>query len=234
MDDAERAALDYFTHLGFKVVLYEPEGKSKPPDFLLDGRIAAEVRRLNQNEIPSQPGMRPRGLEEVAIPIQKNIQRLLRSFGPPTAQVSWFVHLKYSRPVPGWRDIETALRRHLQFFRDDPIQTPVTIRLFDKFVVRICRAGPLFPYYFVMGGRFDRDAGGWLIPELERNLRICIDEKTAKVSAIRSKYPEWWLVLIDHINYGEQETIQTPPHDWDKIVLIDPLSHTQALELRRP
>ena len=52
-----------------------------------------------------------------------------------------------------------------------------------------------------MGGRSDLDSGGWVIPELERNLKICIDEKTAKVSAIRGRYSELWLALIDHINY---------------------------------
>ena len=228
MDDSEKVAHDHFTHLGFKKIEYEPEGESKPPDFLLDSRIAVEVRRLNQNEAPSQSGMRPRGLEEVAIPIWKNIQRLLPEFGPPTGQVSWYIHIKYSRPVPRRRDLETALRQHLQAFRDGPIHTPATIRLFDNFMIEIFRAGRLYPDYFVMSGRSDEDSGGWVISELERNLQLCIDEKTAKVSAIRTKYTDWWLALIDHINYGGEEAIQIPPHDWDKIVLINPLDHTKA------
>jgi hypothetical protein len=232
MDDSERVAHDYFTHLGFQNIVYEPEGKSKPPDFLLDGRVAVEVRRLNQNDAPSKPGVRPRGLEEVRIPVRKKIQRLLPSFGPPAGRHSWFIHIRFSRPVPRWRDIEAALRQHLQAFRDNPAQISATIPLFNNFVIELCRASSAHPNYFIMGGCIDRDSGGWLVPELERNLRICIDEKSIKTSAIRTKYPEWWLVLIDHINYGGKEAIHIPPSNWDKIVLIDPLDHTQAHELR--
>jgi hypothetical protein len=233
MDDSEKVAYKYLTQLEFKRVQFEPEGKSKPPDFLADDRVAVEVRRLNQNEVPSQPGMKQRGLEEVAIPVQNDIQRLLPSLGPPAGQVSWYVDIKYSRPVPGRRQIEDAVRQHLQAFRASPIQDdPTRIRLFDNFMLKLFRAGRPYPDYFVMAGCSDHDSGGWVIPELERNLKICIDEKTAKVSGIRTKYAEWWLALIDHINYGAKEAIQIPPHDWDKIILINPLNHTQAFEVR--
>ena len=224
MDDFETVAYNYFTHLGFKKVVYEPEGKSKPPDFLVDDRIAVEVRRLNQNEVSSQPGMKRRGLEEIADPVWNNIQRLLPSLGPPTGQVSWYVCIKYSRPVPSKRQIEAAVRKHLQAFRGSAIQNPATIRISNNFMLKVFRAGRLYRDYFVMGGRSDYDSGGWVIPELERNLKICIDEKTVKVSGIRTKYPEWWLALIDLINYGREEAIQVPPHDWDKIILINPLN----------
>jgi len=76
-----------------------------------------------------------------------------------------------------------------------------------------------------MGGR---RSSYWVVPELERNLKICIDEKTLKTSAIREKYPEWWLVLIDRINFGDKEALQVSDHNWDKIILIDPDDHTRA------
>jgi hypothetical protein len=232
MDDSETLAQAYLTHLGFKNVVYEPEGKSKPPDFLVEQRIAVEVRRLNQHEVSSQAGTKPRGLEEVAIPVWDNIQRLLPSLGPPNGGVSWYIHIRYSRPVPKRRALEDAVRRHLEAFRDGAVQNPTTIRVFKNFIIKLFRAGRLYSDYFVMGGRSDFDSGGWVIPELERNLKICIDEKTAKVSAIRGKYSEWWLALIDRINYGAQEAIQVPPHNWDKIILINPLDPTKAFEIR--
>jgi hypothetical protein len=52
------------------------------------------------------------------------------------------------------------------------------------------------------------------------------------MSGIRTKYAEWWLVLIDHINYGGKEVLQVPPHNWDKIILINPHDHTQAFEVK--
>ncbi|MEZ4719401.1 MAG: hypothetical protein R2851_25450 [Caldilineaceae bacterium] len=49
MDDSERKAYeDTFAAQGFENVVYEPDGNI-PPDFLVDERIAIEVRRLNQN-----------------------------------------------------------------------------------------------------------------------------------------------------------------------------------------
>jgi hypothetical protein len=232
MDDTEKVACLYLTSLGFKKVSYEPEGKKKPPDFVLDDRIAVEVRRLNQNELFSRAGVKPRGLEEVAIPVRNNIQRLLPSLGPPTANVSWYVDIKFGRPVPKWNRVKAVLTQHLKDFQDSPVQNPITIRLFDNFVLKLFRAGPIYPDYFVMGGGTDRDSGGWVVPELERNLKICIDDKTAKISGIRMKYPEWWLLLVDHINHGGEAAIRIPPHDWDKIILISPHDHRRAFELR--
>ncbi len=49
MDTSERIVWEYLLHRGFRDVVYEPEGKV-PPDFLVDNRVAVEVRRLNQNE----------------------------------------------------------------------------------------------------------------------------------------------------------------------------------------
>ena len=68
MDSSEALAHNYFAHLGFSRIDYEPEGSSRPPDFLLDSRIAVEVRRLNQIETHSQAIGEPRGLEEISNP----------------------------------------------------------------------------------------------------------------------------------------------------------------------
>jgi hypothetical protein len=234
MDSSETLARDYFVHLGFSRIDYEPEGCSKPPDFLLNGRTAVEVRRLNQIETPSQAAEKPRGLEEVAIPLWNTVQDLLPSFGGPTAQMSWYVFIRYGRPVPSKRDLAVAVRQHLTSFRDRSPQTEATLRLFDNFSIRLSRVGHSCADLFVMGGATDRDAGGWVIPELERNVQICISEKSAKISAIRSKYPEWWLVLIDHINHGREKVINVRRDGWNKIVLLDPLNPTRAWILQQP
>ena len=52
--------------------------------------------------------------------------------------------------------------------------------------------------------------------------------KNVKGFPIREKYPEWWLVLIDRINFGEKEALQVPEHNWDKVILINPDNYTQA------
>jgi hypothetical protein len=232
MDDSERITQDYLKHLGFTEVAYEPEGKNKPPDFLVEQRIAIEVRRLNQHEARKEPGRKPRGLEELAIPLRNNISAMLPLLGPSKAGVSWFVYFKYCRPIPEQRKLKKEIRRHLEAFRDRAQESSARIQVFPNFTIDLHKASRPHADYFVMAGYSDFDSGGWVISELERNLKICIDENTQKISAIRAKYAEWWLVLIDRINYGEIETIQVPPHTWDKIILVDPRAPAKAFEVR--
>ncbi len=62
MDRTEKLVSEHLAHRGYKYVVYEPDGNI-PPDFLVDGSIAIEVRRLNQNHFDGQdakgPGGRP-------------------------------------------------------------------------------------------------------------------------------------------------------------------------------
>jgi hypothetical protein len=90
----------------------------------------------------------------------------------------------------------------------------------------------------VMAGCSDEESGGWLLSEMETNIRYCVSEKARKIAKVRPKYSTWWLALVDHIGYAlddfdremfrEQVSIQ---HSWDKIILIDPRDHTRGFEI---
>jgi hypothetical protein len=49
MNDSENTVRRYLERLELGPIQDEPDGKNSP-DFLVDGRIAVEVRRLNENE----------------------------------------------------------------------------------------------------------------------------------------------------------------------------------------
>lgn len=95
------------------------------------------------------------------------------------------------------------------------------------------------PTFFRPAGRTDRQLGGFLIDEIATNLKHCITEKTGKIASCRPKYPEWWLVLSDHIGYGlddfEQEQfvdqVSVQPGGFNKIVLLDPCDATRAFQV---
>ncbi|MGH9611909.1 MAG: hypothetical protein ACRD4P_02395 [Bryobacteraceae bacterium] len=184
MNDSEELAYAYLKWLGFKSVEFEPEGQSKVPDFLVDGRIAVEARRLNQNRASTQPGMKVEGLEKRRIAIWDDIERLLPSLGPPSEGVSWYVFFQFKRPVPKSRRLTHAVRDKLQALRDSEGANPTTIVLFENFNLELLHTGKLYSQRFVMGGCGDHDSGGWVIPELERNLQICVNEKTTKIAPI--------------------------------------------------
>ena len=235
MDASEQSVSAYLANRGYVSVLYEPDGKV-PPDFLIDGRIAVEVRRLNQNE--DTPEGR-RGLEETARPLYAAVTKVLNSLGPPTTGVSWFVLYTFSRPLPAWKQLEQKLADALHSFQELPGDQPTVIRIASGFTLKFVRASKTHPTFFVLGGSSDHDGGGFIVAEMVRNLRICIDEKSRKVARFLGRYPEWWLVFEDRIGYGvldesdRQElrkliSLDTP---WSKIVLVNPLNPAIGFEL---
>jgi len=129
MDESEKLAKKYLLHRGFKdeEIVYEPNGRDTIPDFLVDKEVAVEVRRLNQNQL--EPNGKKRGLEEDAIPLQRKMHKLLRSLGPPTSTGSWFVSYSFRRPLEGWRDIKSVLKRELVQFRDFRSPGPTSIKI---------------------------------------------------------------------------------------------------------
>lgn len=234
MDTSERLVEQYLRNAGYSDIVYEPDG-NVPPDFLVNGRIAVEVRRLNQNHFD---GSQTKGLEEVAIPLWKRIENLVESLGPPTAGESWFVFFRFGRPVETWKTLEPKLREALNIFARSSVRERGCILEEERFELEVLRASEAHETMFLMGGCSDWQAGGWLLSEMESNLRHCVSEKTRKIASFRGKYETWWLALSDHIGYAlndfDREMFRdqvSVEHDWDKIILIDPRDATRHFEI---
>jgi hypothetical protein len=227
VDASETLAKEYLSSLQPGNIVYEPEGYKKPPDFAINERIAVEVRRLNQNFV-SESGTR--GLEEFRIPLMEHMPELLESLGPPTAGQSWMVDYRFSRPLLlSMCQLFQAIRKKLEDFRSGREEGTEFV-ITKGFHLRLTPLGNAHSYCFVAGPCVDRDANGFVIPKLAENLQICIQEKSRKVAGVRKKYPEWWLVLIDHINDGQMESLNVQ-HDWDKVILVNPRNPKQAFEI---
>jgi len=70
--------------------------------------------------------------------------------------------------------------------------------------------------------------------ELEKNISLCIAEKSKKIAPYKSKYPKWWLVLVDFIIDGrpaDGQTLQLPHPDWDRVIIIHPVDYSRAYEV---
>lgn len=235
MDATEKHVNDHLAHRGFAGVVYEPDG-NVPPDFLIDGRIAVEVRRLNQNHFT---GSEAKGLEEVAIPLWNKIKQLLGKLGGPTRGESWFVHFRFSRPIEAWKTLEPKLRQGLQDFISDVNHSRrVVVEAQGIELEVICKTSKPHSTMFVMAGCSDEESGGWLLAEMETNIRHCASEKSRKIAKVKSKYPEWWLALVDHIGYGlddfDREMFRdqvSVEHGWDRILIIDPKDHKRWFEI---
>ena len=235
MDSSEKLVDAHLRHRGFTDVAYEPDGNI-PPDFLVNGNIAIEVRRLNQNDFS---GTAAKGLEEVAIPLWKKMRALLTKMGPPTDGESWFIHFSYKRPVEEWKTLEPQLRSALAAFMASGIKGKQVLVKGLNFELEVfCRTSKPHADMYVLAGCADEDSGGWLLAEMETNIRYCASEKERKISKVRPRYSEWWLALVDHIGHGlddfDREMFKDQvsiTHTWDKILVIDPRDHSRWFEI---
>jgi hypothetical protein len=237
MKPDEKLAYPYLVSLGLGSVVYEPE-PNKPPDFLINGTIAVEVRRLNQNKITAAGY---EGLETAQFNLHRQIQPLLPSFCPCESGTSWFVLYNFERPIAPAKVIRSALIGYLRRFRDNvatQIEDVISARICAGFEVELRRASKQHSNFFVLGGNVDEDSGGFIVAETLKNLTICVKEKTQRTAAFRHLYPEWWLVLIDRIGYcldaNDRELLREHfqlAHNWDKILLLNAENPMSAFEL---
>jgi len=235
MDDSERLAESYLRSLGYRDVVYEPDGNI-PPDFLVDQRIAVEVRRLNQNT--TLPTGDFNGLEELFVPLWQRMKRYLPTLGPSLDGESWYVSIRVRRPLEPWHALEPKIRTELHNFMHSSVRIPTAVRITRHLELDFVRAGRPYHSFFLLGMGIDKDSGGFVLAEVLRNLKLCIAEKELKFAPFLSKYPEWWLVLSDHIGHSldtedrhQFRELSPISHSWDKVVLLNPLKPTQAFEI---
>ena len=178
-------------------------------------------------------------LEEIPKPVNVLVRKALAVTGPPIYGMSWFVFYTYSRPLPAWRELDVLLRRALGEVAGQPNLDGREIRVANKMRLHFTRASEVHPCLFILGGSADHDSGGFVVAELADNLRLCIDEKSAKVLKVKDRYPEWWLALEDRIAYGvldkeDQEQLrQLIRRDgrWNKIILVNPMNPSTGFQL---
>jgi hypothetical protein len=235
MDSSEQTALAHIKFRGHHDIQYEPDG-NVTPDFLVDGKVAVEVRRLNENERDSIG--RPIGLEEVEIPFVKLLQHLFRSCEVATSS-RWWVDVSFRRPLPLKDELKKQVSTLLTTVLTRVVDVPITHRIGNvelHFVPRMSIEEDVFSLRTID----DDDSGGWVIEELARNLKLCLEHKTQKTTNHRYKYSQWWLILLDHISYGLSLHTQhifldindIIPVEWNRATIVNPLDHTRYFDLR--
>lgn len=181
MRRSERIIYEHLLGLKIGAVVYEPDGQV-PPDFLVDGRIAVEARRLNQHEII---GASHRGLEVTSIPLQSTVRKILREYGPAEGRDNWFVFYTFRRPLPPWKEVERLVRQGLQKFVAELDDPPENVQVASRLRLKFAKASKRHDDLFVLGGYSDHDAGGFVVADIIENVRLCIAEKQRKVEPCR-------------------------------------------------
>ena len=110
-NDDERLAKEWLKRQGHTDIR---SPASDPPDYLIDGRIAVEVTRLNQR-IRVGNSENQTGEEKYRIPLDKAIEKTLKDLAPGDERKSWTVDCEYnfSKSPPKQNDVEKQIRTAL-------------------------------------------------------------------------------------------------------------------------
>ena len=198
MDAAEAHVEKYLRHLGFTDIVHEPDGNI-PPDFVLNGRIAVEVTRLLIMSTVVASRAHLNKLQYLSCSAFRSSSKVWGA--ARGAEPSWFVFLRFQRPIENWRTAGPKLASWLANFRDAPSRNRQDIDFDGGFSISVFPASKPLATFFRIGGSMDGESGGMVLSELSTNIPLCIAEKTRKVKKLQSRYPEWWLVLTDHIGF---------------------------------
>ena len=233
MNQDETIAEKYLLSLGYENVVFEPDG-NKTPDFLLNGKTAVEVRKLNQHFARNG---KIEALEQVKYKLIPMLDNMLKEFEGDSHDSSAFVCITYSRPADKIKQsinkIRKALLNHLP-----RINEQAAFQVTDTIKIELLPASKRHESAYVLGSMPDMDAGGFVVSEIYRNLQIVLEEKSKKISKLKHKYNEWWLILVDYIGYGlcerDIEQLRELPkvtNGWDKVVLISPQENGRGFEI---
>jgi hypothetical protein len=220
----ERVASEFLTKRFGKKPIYEPLGKSTPPDFCVDG-TAFEVRRLNQRYFHKDGSNE--GLERVDIRLTRAMHRELAKI-PISDQGGTFLWgLRFGRPLTGGlrniaNQLAEAARDHYLEGSRKPRETTaggVTLDLFGW--------GDPKGKAFLMGYASDYDSGGMLGDIYPTSIRMALEEKIAKTKDIADRFDRWVLVLVDDVLPGMMEPNDVGPlhlnlGHFRSVVIINP------------
>ncbi len=232
MKKEESQVLQYLKAQGYTNIQYEPDGNI-PPDFLLNGRIAIEVRRLNKY---ITIGNRKEPIEKADYQVQALLQKITDSIQTPDYKHSIYLFLDFKRPlnIKQYKNsIISTLNNHLK--------TPEKIaeyRFGTNLIIRTFPANQKLATIYRIGGSSDDDSGGFIVSDIYNVLPHILSEKEGKISKYKSRYPEWWLALVDTIGYGfssndlaQFKQLPLLNTDFDKVLLISPLDHTRGFTI---
>lgn len=185
---------------GFEKIKYEPDGNI-PPDFVLNDKIAIEVRRLNQNYLKNGE---INGLENENFQVRDIINRLIDKISDTNFDTSAFLTYSIKRPLPENKIIKQELKKILTHYKED-------MSNYKEFTIEKNFHIELFPcekqeQQFEIMFSSDTDAGGFVLYEIYKNIKLVVAEKECKIKKFKNNYDEWWLALVDCIGYGLSES----------------------------
>lgn len=225
MKREEKIVNHYLESCGFKKIKYEPDGKV-PPDFVINDKIAIEVRRLNENYFKDG---RIIGHQEESIRLWDFLTNFLDEYRNENLRMSYWLSIEFGRPIPKLSVFKKLLKIKLDdYFNNTEKEEIIEITPTVKFHI-YPKKEEINPNIHLVAS-LDENSGGAVLKISLSNINHCIQEKTDKIEEFRKNYSEWWLILVDKLIYGLSKSSETDiikeqiilPEVWKKLIIITP------------
>jgi hypothetical protein len=222
MNWVEKRAESYLKTRGYQTI-FEPDGNC-PPDIVVNGSIAVEVRRLNE----IRHGV---GLEHDHYRLHDAFADVLKSFGSSQG-VSWWVSFRFKRPAPGTAELKRTLR---EFFQRGPTARTAGRIIIGNLEVWLQQASIELEDLLELYCIHDLDSGGSVVGLLADSANRSIEEKARKVKAHQHRYETWWLLLVNTTPYrlhpDDVSAFRSAVKvgDWAQVICVGLPEHDSAL-----
>ena len=238
-DWAELRARQWLESQGYTEIRDLSEAREDPPDFLVDNRIAVEVRRLSwmTDADPANPKQSAEGLEKR---LDKAIGKVLEEVGETPGGHDVYVWCDLLRDVIPETGITRtqvgkAVKAYIKILSEALRSEGHPVKWWTELEcgMSIC----FYPSSMPKSGKFVLEqvaavpsSRGLVVANSIDNINRCIVDKTGKIKGRICKYCEWWLVLVDHelftpLKFERDEwqqirngLVDTDP--WSRIVVI--------------
>ena len=231
---------------GYTNIQFLTDTNDQPPDFIVNGDIAVEVRRLNW-----MFGNRNTGLEGVEIPLEQDIKTGLESAGQPPHGCKIFVscdlfHTKLPNRKTIIQEIREAANGYVECVKDSLRlgHRPPHSRNETSFGMSIrfdALTNSAINHFELMDVSAGIGVAGWIVADSIDNINRCINEKTDKIKDEHDLYTIWWLILVEHNVHPtvlrEPDELQTVRNKltnttlWSRITILSNLEGVPDLDL---
>ena len=189
----EKIAESYFKSIGHDDIIFEPNG-NRTPDFLINGHVAVEVRRLNQF-------YKKKPLEDKWYNVAPKIIKQIESFQKLNHTKSAFVSIAFRRPIKlnklVTKRIDEILNHHI-----GNLENEAKYNVTETLEINIFPSEKKLETVYHLGSIADFDEGGFVLGNIYNSLKLIVASKSKITEPYKSDYKIWWLALIDNIGQG--------------------------------
>ncbi len=234
MKQEERKVREFLINQGYNSIMFEPLGKSKPPDFLIEGNIGIEVRRLNKH-IKTNESIEP--IENLQYKFVPKFKQILKELENTDLPYSIYVSLNYKRPIKITNRLLLELKNSIISSTKAEIFS-VNIKFNKQITYSLYKTEFKSDQTYELRLISDNDSLGNVQDVRYDALVIAINEKSKKLKDIKSSFSKLWLILVDDIFSRVDNTtkwdLQKYPKiksNFDRIILVSKVDVNMWIDL---